>query len=172
MTGEPTKPIVFGKPLQERCEQLIHRIRPGPQSECRRQNIVSHLHSIVTSCFPNATAMPFGSVPLRTYLPDGDIDLSIFCPDPLKDGWAPKLHARLEEEQRNAHAPFKIGDVQVINAEVFHHSHARAICRQADRASLSSIWSMSTGYRLLLLDRLTQCTFHFAAGQAAEMPGG
>ncbi|GFH15112.1 NTP_transf_2 domain-containing protein, partial [Haematococcus lacustris] len=64
----------------------------------------------------------FGSVPLKTYLPDGDIDLSIFCPHidstTIKDNWAQRLHAKLEEEQRSPRAPFKICDVQVIHAEV------------------------------------------------------
>lgn len=64
----------------------------------------------------------FGSVPLKTYLPDGDIDLSIFCgPDAaaaLKDTWAVKLQHVLLAEQANADAPYIVGDVTVINAEV------------------------------------------------------
>jgi len=52
-------------------------------------------------------------------LPDGDIDLCIFSPDTsIKDNWATRLHAKLEEEEHSLHSPFKIGDVQVINAEV------------------------------------------------------
>jgi hypothetical protein len=62
------------------------------------------------------------TVPLKTYLPDGDIDLSIFCnyndAAAIKDNWAQRLHAKLEEEQRSDTAPFSIGDIQVINAEV------------------------------------------------------
>lgn len=58
-------------------------------------------------------------LPPKPWLPDGDIDLSIFCADAsLKDVWAPRLHGKLEEEQRRETAPYKIGDVQVINAEV------------------------------------------------------
>jgi hypothetical protein len=65
----------------------------------------------------------FGSVPLRTYLPDGDIDLSVFCSQDvaqsMRDTWALKLQSVIEQEQRNnSNAPYKIGDVTVINAEV------------------------------------------------------
>jgi hypothetical protein len=52
------------------------------------------------------------TVPLKTYLPDGDIDLSIFC------NYNDAAAAKLEEEQRSDTAPFSIGDIQVINAEV------------------------------------------------------
>lgn len=69
------------------------------------------------------SASTFGSVPLRTYLPDGDIDISIFVKDPdnitsLKDTWAQQLQTKLDEEGSNPVAPFKICDVQIINAEV------------------------------------------------------
>lgn len=63
----------------------------------------------------------FGSVPLRTYLPDGDIDLSIFCsPEAaraLHNSWAIRLQAVLEQEQKSPTALHRVGDVTVINAE-------------------------------------------------------
>lgn len=72
------------------------------------------------------TAVAFGSVPLKTYLPDGDIDLSIFSHNPraqsireaLKDTWATQLQACLEDEASNQHAVLKVANVQVIHAEV------------------------------------------------------
>lgn len=69
-------------------------------------------------------AYTFGSVPLKTYLPDGDIDLSAFqlhptpAPPTMRDTWANKMAQFLEQEQANPNAPFKIRDVQVIYAEV------------------------------------------------------
>jgi hypothetical protein len=65
----------------------------------------------------------FGSVPLRTYLPDGDIDLSVFCPQEaaasMRDNWALKLQTAIEREQKsNPSTPFKVEDITVINAEV------------------------------------------------------
>lgn len=97
-------------------------------------------------------AFTFGSVPLKTYLPDGDIDLSVFCSpevaQALRDTWALKLQAVLESEQRKRSAPYKIRDVQVINAEV--SASETCLCMQ------------------LQFPHLTASCF---AGQAAQMPG-
>ncbi len=62
----------------------------------------------------------FGSVPLKTYLPDGDIDLSVFqsSGNSLRDTWTTKLCSVLEDEQRDPYASFRVRDVQVIHAEV------------------------------------------------------
>lgn len=64
----------------------------------------------------------FGSVPLRTFLPDGDIDLSVFCSVDaaagLRDTWAARLQVALERAGAAPSAPFVVGDVTVINAEV------------------------------------------------------
>ena len=62
----------------------------------------------------------FGSVPLKTYLPDGDIDLSVFQSrgNSLRDNWATRLSSLLEAEQRDPYAAFTVKDVQVIHAEV------------------------------------------------------
>ena len=102
-------------------------------------------------------------MPLRTYLPDGDVDVSLFADGPtaaaLRDSWAPRLRdalaadgARFEaarqrrrrrrqsgrqeqqgedgggggegedggsgEEGGDNEAPFEIGEVSIINAEV------------------------------------------------------
>jgi hypothetical protein len=75
----------------------------------------------------------FGSVPLRTYLPDGDIDLSVFCSQEVaqsvRDTWALKLQSLIEQEQRsNSNAPYKIGDVTVINAEVCWMNSSARLC--------------------------------------------
>jgi len=123
----PKKRVHTG--LTDRVEKLIRRIRPAVHSERRRESVSSFIGDIIIACFAPVPvqAFMFGSVPLKTYLPDGDIDLCIFSPDTsIKDTWATKLHAKLEEEQQSPHSPFKIGDVQVINAEV-----RQLLCGQA-----------------------------------------
>ena len=62
----------------------------------------------------------FGSVPLKTYLPDGDIDLSVFQAkgNSLRETWATRLCSVLESEEHNPSALFIVKDVQVIHAEV------------------------------------------------------
>lgn len=62
----------------------------------------------------------FGSVPLKTYLPDGDIDLTAFSHDlNLKDTWASRVRDMLENEEKNENAEFHVKEVQYIQAEVF-----------------------------------------------------
>lgn len=61
----------------------------------------------------------FGSVPLKTYLPDGDIDVTAFSHDQnLKDTWANQVRDMLENEEKNQNAEFHVKEVQYIHAEV------------------------------------------------------
>lgn len=61
----------------------------------------------------------FGSVPLKTYLPDGDIDLTAFSNNQnLKDTWASEVRDMLENEEKNENAEFHVKEVQYIQAEV------------------------------------------------------
>jgi DNA polymerase sigma len=62
----------------------------------------------------------FGSVPLKTYLPDGDIDLTAFSEHQnLKDTWAKEVCSVLESEERNEYAEFHVKEVHYIQAEVY-----------------------------------------------------
>ena len=72
-------------------------------------------------CFSKVqtVAYIFGSVPLKTYLPDGDIDIAVFQRhgSTSKDTWTARLLHFLEKEQKRR-TDFEIKDAQVINAEV------------------------------------------------------
>lgn len=61
----------------------------------------------------------FGSVPLKTYLPDGDIDLTAFSENEnLRDNWAQEVRDKLEIEEKSKNAEFRVKEVQFIRAEV------------------------------------------------------
>lgn len=61
----------------------------------------------------------FGSVPLKTYLPDGDIDLTAFSKNQnMKDTWANQVRDTLESEEKDENAEFRVKEVQYIQAEV------------------------------------------------------
>ena len=68
----------------------------------------------------------FGSVALKAYLPDGDIDFALLGRDaaepegrrPLRDMWTQCLADVFTKERQNPQTPLRIGQVQVINAEV------------------------------------------------------
>ncbi|KAM7532078.1 hypothetical protein LguiB_035488 [Lonicera macranthoides] len=61
---------------------------------------------------------PYGSVPLKTYLPDGDIDLTAFGGANVEDALASDMVSVLEGEDKNRGAEFIVKDVQLIRAEV------------------------------------------------------
>lgn len=61
---------------------------------------------------------PYGSVPLKTYLPDGDIDLTALSCQNIEDGLVSDVHAVLRGEENNDAAEYEVKDVRFIDAEV------------------------------------------------------
>ncbi|XP_058225624.1 uncharacterized protein LOC131334561 isoform X2 [Rhododendron vialii] len=103
---------------EERTAELIACIQPNPPSEGRRTAVADYVQRLIMKCFP-CQVFTFGSVPLKTYLPDGDIDLSAFSNNgDLKDTWANHVHDMLKGEEENENAEFRVKEVQYIQAEV------------------------------------------------------
>ncbi|KAL5572088.1 hypothetical protein UlMin_021685 [Ulmus minor] len=103
---------------EEKTTELIACIQPNPPSEERRNAVADYVQRLITKCFP-CKAFTFGSVPLKTYLPDGDIDLTAFSKNQtLKDTWAHQVRDILESEEKNENAEFRVKEVQYIQAEV------------------------------------------------------
>lgn len=61
---------------------------------------------------------PYGSVPLKTYLPDGDIDLTAFSSANIEESFVTDVHAILKGEENNEAAQRLVKDVHCIDAEV------------------------------------------------------
>ncbi|CAM6097828.1 unnamed protein product [Calypogeia fissa] len=98
--------------------ELIKRIQGTPSSEERRKDVTDYVVYLIRTCF-DCEVYHYGSVPLKTYLPDGDIDLTIVSRDPqLKDIWYKKVRKRLEEAERNQEGKFRVKEIQYIDAEV------------------------------------------------------
>ena len=58
-------------------------------------------------------------LPMKTYLPDGDIDLSLFSKHQnLNDTWAKEICSVLESEEKSEYAEFHVKEVHYIQAEV------------------------------------------------------
>lgn len=68
----------------------------------------------------NPQVFPFGSVPLKTYLPDGDIDLTLFDGSNSDGNLVHDVFSIIRAQENSEDAKFEIRDVQYINAEVFH----------------------------------------------------
>ena len=59
---------------------------------------------------------------LKTYLPDGDIDVTAFSnSEELKEIWANLVRDALEREEKSENAEFHVKEVQYIQAEVIFH---------------------------------------------------
>ncbi|PWA64690.1 Nucleotidyl transferase domain-containing protein [Artemisia annua] len=103
---------------EQRTEELIECIQPNKMSEERRNAVADYVQRLIMKCFP-CQVFTFGSVPLKTYLPDGDIDLTAFSHNAnLKDSWATEVRDMLETEEKNENAEFCVKEVQYIQAEV------------------------------------------------------
>ncbi|KAI7727104.1 LOW QUALITY PROTEIN: hypothetical protein M8C21_013240 [Ambrosia artemisiifolia] len=103
---------------EERTAELIACIQPNQPSEERRNAVANYVQRLIMKCFP-CQVFTFGSVPLKTYLPDGDIDLTAFSSNSaLKDSWACEVRDMLETEEKNENAEFRVKEVQYIQAEV------------------------------------------------------
>lgn len=59
-------------------------------------------------------------MPLKTYLPDGDIDLTILKGPNAEESLPHDVLALLEAEEQNEDAEFRVKDTQFIDAEVVH----------------------------------------------------
>eukprot|EP00897_Mesotaenium_endlicherianum_P001132 jgi/Mesen1/11019/ME000098S10414 len=103
---------------EARVAQLIAEVQPTRHADIQRGAVANYVERLIRRCF-DCQVYPFGSVPLKTYLPDGDIDLTAFSLIPhVKDTWANEVRAILEQEEHSVDAEYQVKEVQVINAEV------------------------------------------------------
>ncbi|RVW56544.1 hypothetical protein CK203_072467 [Vitis vinifera] len=79
--------------------------------------VILNLYPFNTQYFINGV-FPYGSVPLKTYLLDGDIDLTALCSSNVEEALASDVHAVLKGEEQNENAEFEVKDIQFITAEV------------------------------------------------------
>ncbi|CAL9191386.1 uncharacterized protein LOC103988002 isoform X1 [Musa acuminata AAA Group] len=103
---------------EEQTSELIARIQPNQSSEERRNAVADYVQRLIANCL-SCRVFTFGSVPLKTYLPDGDIDLTAFSDNEnLKDTWATAVCGVLENEGKSENAEFRVKEVKYIQAEV------------------------------------------------------
>ncbi|KAG8073993.1 hypothetical protein GUJ93_ZPchr0006g44804 [Zizania palustris] len=103
---------------EARTAELIACIQPNAHSERRRDAVYNYVQGLIVNCL-SCQVFTFGSVPLKTYLPDGDIDVTAFSySEELKTTWAKFVQDALEREEKNEKAKFRVKEVQYIQAEV------------------------------------------------------
>ena len=57
-------------------------------------------------------------MPLKTYIPDGDIDLTAICCANTESAVVSDVHTVLKEQEINGASQFEVKDVHCIDAEV------------------------------------------------------
>ncbi|KAM3689997.1 hypothetical protein ACJW30_09G087600 [Castanea mollissima] len=102
---------------EEATQGIIAQVQPTVVSENRRRAVTDYVQRLLRNCL-GCEVFPFGSVPLKTYLPDGDIDLTAFGGLNVEEALASDVCSVLEREDQNRAAEFVVKDVQMIRAEV------------------------------------------------------
>ncbi|KAF5175308.1 PAP/OAS1 substrate-binding domain superfamily [Thalictrum thalictroides] len=102
---------------EQTAQKIIRQIQPTIESEERRKGVIEHVQNLIKGCL-GSEVFPFGSVPLKTYLPDGDIDLTALSIQTVEDSLANDVRTVLEREEKSKDADFEVKDVQYIHAEV------------------------------------------------------
>ncbi|KAJ4971096.1 hypothetical protein NE237_004195 [Protea cynaroides] len=102
---------------EQTTHEIICRIQATVVSEHRRKEVIDYVQRLIRN-YLGTEVFPFGSVPLKTYLPDGDIDLTALSIQKTEDALANDVRDVLEGEEQNEAAEFEVKDVQYIRAEV------------------------------------------------------
>ena len=77
---------------------------------------LGHQFVLCSNVYHRFQVFAFGSVPFKTYLPDGDIDLTILSHQPMEKELAEGV---LNHLKKHVHDPrFKVKNVQYIEAQV------------------------------------------------------
>ncbi|KAL8129051.1 hypothetical protein V2J09_018206 [Rumex salicifolius] len=103
--------------VEEAAADVLRTIQPTLSSERKRARVISYIQRLL-SCSLGCQVYPYGSVPLKTYLPDGDIDLTVLSKSSAEDALICDIFNILQQEELNEHADFEVKDVQLISAEV------------------------------------------------------
>ncbi|OEL19270.1 hypothetical protein BAE44_0019711 [Dichanthelium oligosanthes] len=80
--------------------------------------LVNWVYKYLSLFYCIAQVFAFGSVPLKTYLPDGDIDLTVLGNTSYESNLVNDVSCILESEEQNSDAEFVVKDLERINAEV------------------------------------------------------
>ncbi|KAL4558439.1 hypothetical protein LXL04_036639 [Taraxacum kok-saghyz] len=97
--------------------QVLNCVYPTLDSEEKRKDVIEFMQKLIRSSL-GVEVFPYGSTPLKTYLPDGDIDFTAIGP-PGRGNILPHdvLHL-LQAQEYYGNNEFEIRDVTFIDAEV------------------------------------------------------
>ncbi|XP_071719771.1 uncharacterized protein [Rutidosis leptorrhynchoides] len=102
---------------EEQAREVLNCIHPTLDSEEKRKDVIESVQKLIRYKL-RLEVFPYGSVPLKTYLPDGDIDLTVLSTPNLNENLPREVLRVFQEEERNGNTEFEIKDTQFIDAEV------------------------------------------------------
>ncbi|XP_011041798.1 PREDICTED: uncharacterized protein LOC105137670 [Populus euphratica] len=102
---------------EEFTREIVYRIHPTVESNFKRKQVIGYVQRLIKSSL-GFEVFPYGSVPLKTYLPDGDIDLTAISSPAIEEALVSDIHAVLRREELNEDSTFEVKDVHCIDAEV------------------------------------------------------
>ncbi|XP_052209816.1 uncharacterized protein LOC127813096 [Diospyros lotus] len=98
-------------------QEVIRCVHPTLDTDEKRQDVIEHVQNLIR-CSLGCEVFPYGSVPLKTYLPDGDIDLTALSFPSVEETLALDVLAVMQGEEQNQNAEYQVKDTQFIDAEV------------------------------------------------------
>ncbi|KAI7742769.1 hypothetical protein M8C21_013562, partial [Ambrosia artemisiifolia] len=96
--------------------EVLDRLHPTLDSEERREDVIDYVQNLIR-CNLGLEIFPYGSVPLKTYLPDGDLDLTVISTLNLDESLPSEVYRVLQEEEKNGNTEFELRATQFIDAE-------------------------------------------------------
>uniref|UniRef100_M4DKF9 Uncharacterized protein n=1 Tax=Brassica campestris TaxID=3711 RepID=M4DKF9_BRACM len=115
--------VEMWKIAEERAQEILNTIQPICVADRSRNEIFAYVQTLVRNRL-GTEVFNFGSVPLKTYLPDGDIDLTVLTPQDKEEDFAKALLSILEAESGESN--FHVTDVQYVPAQadqIFGRDH-------------------------------------------------
>ncbi|KAM1167099.1 hypothetical protein EV2_029921 [Malus domestica] len=102
---------------EQAIQEIVSKIQPTLAAHQTRTEVIQYVQNLIT-CNVGCQVFPYGSVPLKTYLPDGDIDMTAFGSANIDKVFATDVYAIMKGEENNEASPFHVKDVHYIDAEV------------------------------------------------------
>ncbi|PNT74570.1 uncharacterized protein LOC100830879 [Brachypodium distachyon] len=96
---------------------VLRCLLPTEEAERRRRQVTDHARRLIGTNF-GCQVLTYGSVPLKTYLPDGDIDVTILTHKPLDSTIIDDVRNLLNAEEKNTDAEFVLESRRYVDAQV------------------------------------------------------
>ena len=115
--------------LEREVDALVKQLQPHPRAEAHRNKVFHYVEKLILFVakeldMEEVYVCRFGSVPLKTYLLHGDLDLTAFAPN---DKWLQRLKEKLEHEGQRESAANVVRGVHSVPHDLTRPTHADVV---------------------------------------------